>query len=308
MDKIIERIQKLLALAGNNPNENEASVAAAKAQELMEEYNISELHLNRKSGHSAARSDVKKSGGLYQWQRKLWEEVSKLHFCVYWSIKGLQKGAKYEHRILGSKVNVLSAELMANYLQDTVERLARERVNNQGALYFTKDSIAYREGLADRLTDRLRTLRWEKERDARAAKAAAGTANALTILDVADAERDANDDYIHGEGYSARRRAQQAEWAARYAKMEADKKAWREANPELAAAQDAAEKAAQEKWDREQERKARARERRREQSGYYYREPKDNKRSYSYYDGYRDGNNISLDKQVDGQKNRIAGR
>ena len=39
-DKIIEKIQKLLALAGNNPSENEAKAAMLKAQELMKEYHI----------------------------------------------------------------------------------------------------------------------------------------------------------------------------------------------------------------------------------------------------------------------------
>lgn len=38
--KILEKIEKLLALAGNNPNENEAMDAALKAQELMAKYNI----------------------------------------------------------------------------------------------------------------------------------------------------------------------------------------------------------------------------------------------------------------------------
>jgi len=39
-DKILEKIQKLLALAGNNPSENEAKAAMLKAQELMKEYHI----------------------------------------------------------------------------------------------------------------------------------------------------------------------------------------------------------------------------------------------------------------------------
>lgn len=41
--KIIERIRKLLSLAGNNPNENEAAIALAKAQELMLEHGLTEL-------------------------------------------------------------------------------------------------------------------------------------------------------------------------------------------------------------------------------------------------------------------------
>lgn len=40
MEKIIEKIEKLLALAEKNPNENEAMSAALKAQELIAKYNI----------------------------------------------------------------------------------------------------------------------------------------------------------------------------------------------------------------------------------------------------------------------------
>ena len=40
MDKIADKIQKLLNLAGNNPNEEEAQDALLKAQELMAQYNV----------------------------------------------------------------------------------------------------------------------------------------------------------------------------------------------------------------------------------------------------------------------------
>lgn len=39
-EKILNKIQKLLALAGNNPSENEAKAAMLKAQELMRDYHI----------------------------------------------------------------------------------------------------------------------------------------------------------------------------------------------------------------------------------------------------------------------------
>lgn len=40
IEKVMDKIRKLLALANNNPNENEAMAAALKAQKLMAEYNI----------------------------------------------------------------------------------------------------------------------------------------------------------------------------------------------------------------------------------------------------------------------------
>lgn len=40
MNNMLEKVQKLLALAGNNPSEEEAKAAAMKAQELIAQYNL----------------------------------------------------------------------------------------------------------------------------------------------------------------------------------------------------------------------------------------------------------------------------
>ena len=40
MNKMLDKVRKLLALAGNNPSEKEAQAAALKAQELIAQYNL----------------------------------------------------------------------------------------------------------------------------------------------------------------------------------------------------------------------------------------------------------------------------
>lgn len=45
-DKVIEKIQKLFALANNNPSEEEAIAAALMAQKLMAKHNIAESDVN----------------------------------------------------------------------------------------------------------------------------------------------------------------------------------------------------------------------------------------------------------------------
>lgn len=42
MEKIVAKIQKLFALAGNNPSEQEAASALLKAQALLAKYNLSQ--------------------------------------------------------------------------------------------------------------------------------------------------------------------------------------------------------------------------------------------------------------------------
>lgn len=38
--KLVEKVKKLLKLAGNNPSQEEANAAYAKAQELIAEHNL----------------------------------------------------------------------------------------------------------------------------------------------------------------------------------------------------------------------------------------------------------------------------
>lgn len=218
---VIERVKKLLALAQGNANENEAASASAMAQKLMEDHNIDMAVLGKSGkGTQGARSDKKEKGGLYGWQRDLWKACAELNMCVYWSIKGLERGSVYEHRVLGSEVNVLATKLMAEYLEQTTNRLAQDKAKRDGYRSpFVRELIAYREGIASRLVERLRDLRRERiendERKKREAAAAASHPSAapgtsIVLADVIQSEDDLNTDYLHHlePGTTAARRAE----------------------------------------------------------------------------------------------------
>lgn len=217
---ILERLEKLLRMA-ESPNENEAAIALAKAQQLMEEYNIDAATIGKtaKGKQGAARSDEKNKGGLYEWQRDLWKAVAEMNFCRYWSIKGLTRGSTYEHRLLGSVVNVKSTQIMAAYLQGAVERIVQDYAKANGYNVFAREMIGMREGIADRLCERLKDLHRERIREnerkaaeerARAShpSAAPGTAVAVILKDVIQNEDDLNNDHLNGwePGTTARRR------------------------------------------------------------------------------------------------------
>lgn len=61
MNKIADKIQKLLSLAGNNPSKEEAQAALLKAQKLMAQYNIEQSDLNgeEKINYSLELSNVR---------------------------------------------------------------------------------------------------------------------------------------------------------------------------------------------------------------------------------------------------------
>lgn len=310
---VIEKVRKLLAMANGNANENEAAIAAAKAAQLLEAYNLDMAVIGASA--TAKRKDQKRAGGLYQWQRNLWYAVAKLNFCHYTYTRGLRAGEQYEHQIIGSQANVISTEVMAEYLQSTVERLARYwvKINYPNKSVFIKPAIAYREGVATSISNRIWTLRNQKlaedeakrKADREAARAmGVNTENALILQDVINTEEDLNNDYIWGyePGTSAMHRRQRE---AKQAKAEADAKEalrkqaeWDLAHPELAAKRKAKDKAQEEemyrRWAREdakrRNRKPTAEEERRNMP--------------SFYDGYDAGQKVSLDKQVDNRQNK----
>lgn len=305
----IAKVEKLLNLARGNSNADEAQNAMDMAQQLLERYNLDMALVEASKRTDNARKDETRGGGLYKWQREVWEACAKLNFCVYRSIRGLERGSKYENRVIGSHVNVVATRLLADYLQDTIERLAREWAKDQGYNIFAKPVIIYREGMADRINTRLYWLRQERAEAERKRQAEAPTGTTLpSLVRVSQHEADLNEDYLHGRepGTTARLRAERearmAEWTRKYEEQQAEHARRMLEDPDYAARHRAKEEE-QKRIDAERAKKEAARERRREKSGYYQRSrpenEQDRRRSHSaYHSGYDKGGEIGLDPQV----------
>ena len=311
---VIDKVRKLLALAANNPSESEAESATAKAMELLEAHNLSMHQTDDRSANkrNSNRDDKKRGGGLYGWQRKLWSSVCELNFCMHWSIKGLVRGSKYEHRILGRQENVIAAEIMAEYLQQTTERLAQRWARDAGyASCFVREAIAYREGVAQRLAERLAQLRRDRLSAERARAEAERQANPakgteLALADTIDDETWLNYDHLYGYAPGTTKanmllqRARQAE-AQRQADIELAKRDEAEKlNPALKAARIRKEQAEYDAWAKKfSSRTFRESSRNRAPTA------EEQRRSMpSYRDGYIDADDIGLDKQIDKKSNR----
>lgn len=289
--------------------------------ELLEAFNLDMAVLN--SAPSAGqRQDKQLKGGLYGWQRSLWKACAELHFCYYWSIKGLHKGSTYEHRILGRKENVIGTQVMADYLQQTVERLAQEWAKERGLKsVFVKEAIAYREGMAARLTGRLYQTRRErveedrrKQAEARAASnhpGAASSGTALVLASVIQNEHDLNTNYLNGlepGTTSARRAADAARYAVLRAEWDAAEAEERRAladptHPRHAAlvARRDAEEAERARLAREAAKREERNAARRKGDGFRWRAmtPQEQRqRMGSYHEGYQKGNSVGLDRQI----------
>lgn len=315
--RAVGQIEKLLKLAAKNPNQAEAASAAAKAQELLARYNLDMAIVEQNSGDTGKREDAKLKGGLYHYQRDLWRAVADLNFCLYWNMYVFDKnktriqkrkyydwedhkhkvertrvtgGYTFQHRVVGRKVNTASTRVMAEYLQQAIERLTRERFSDPKD-YFTRSATSYREGMAEEIIGKVYERRKyllaaekRKERETQRAKAdgnAKGTG--LTIAGLAKSEHDANIDFIYGEGTSAEWARDRAEAAAERERREAEYTKWAKENPTEAA-----------------ELEEKERNKRRSYGARDYKDRKGDNRDWSMYTAGREaGKKIGIDPQAE---------
>lgn len=335
--KAIEKIAKLMKLgaAGSGASEAEAASALKRAQEMMLAYNLDMAVIEQASGSSGKRLDEMVSGGMHKYQRSLWDNIAKLNFCLYWThVTAVKEGSAqakrgrkrtHEHRIVGRVVNVASTKNMAFYLDQTIERMCRERLGGDHAKqYYSSDAVAYREGIADRVIGKIVKRRHqieeqEEEKEAedarRASKAGVSLATTLTVRKLSESEREANDDFLYGAGYTARRKAARAEAEARWAETRAEQakanaeaervfSQWAAAHPK-----EAAEMAAKERAKERSEEKRRERRATNGGGRYRFRETKEDLRrgSGAYHAGYEAGAKVSIEPQMkNGDQKRIG--
>jgi len=317
---LIDKIGKLLAKAAGTKNEIERDAFNAKAMQLIEDNNLSmaAIEIGGNSAKAARRTDEKLKGGLYQWQRDLWQAVADLNFVMhfqlytydankvskYWARKygGVANvpdwrkgGYKFERRLVGRVVNVQATRVMAEYLEQAIERALKEELHYQGEHLFSEWANGFRTGAADEVIQKLVDRRREKLRDEKIkerqreaelrAKGAEGfsTDRAITLASVKEAEEAGNYDFIYGEGAYARMMASRAEAAERRREAERRYTEWAKANPEEA---------------KKQEEESRKAARRYGHTPWNYGMGKSKYDKGGYNSGSRAGRNISIDQQM----------
>jgi hypothetical protein len=315
--RVVEQVEKLYRVAARAATPEEAAAFTNKALELLAKHNLAASDVERQRGVvTGKREEQKLHGGAHEWQKRVWEAVATLNFCLYFNVKewrtrpGSSKvRLRAGHRLVGRVSNVATATVMAQYLEDAVERLAKEWFVAESSSWYTPDKMAFREGAADTIVLKLydkREAMIQAEQSERAEIAerlvAAGLergSTALTLTTLTQQEYDANVDHLYGEGWSAKQRAARAERAR--AREEADRLAaeWAAANPEAARRAEEERQAESEKWRKENRGRHRS-----------YRPSASEQRrgSAAYYDGRDAAQKISVDDQAGGAASkRIAG-
>jgi hypothetical protein len=314
-DKVLGRIRALLAkTVENGCTEGEASSAAEMASRMLSAHNVSMAELEatgatvgeegRRGRATTARS------AMYDWQINLMSAIAQANFCKHWVEKvKLEKYASgvarkkpaSRHALIGRKVNIVSTNMLYDYLVDTMERLLPYPSSERRS----RSAHSWRLGCAARLTERIEHDHWQavqesrekKERAETEARASGANApGALVLADVFGTEEDLNEDEMwnRAPGTTARLRN---EWQARVAKTRADAEA--APRPCAAPARPVAP-------ETEAERVARAKREKAESERHERRRNREEAKidQRAYWAGSDAGRDISLAKQMEENKTK----
>mgnify|MGYP004450789481 CR=1 FL=1 len=158
-ESILKRIQKLLKMSiENGASENEAMLAADKAQKLLQEHNLSISDLKDEDQVEPMDSeDVEVDRDL--WKGYIRNSTAKLYFCKTYTTMKLDKHYRKVKVItfVGRKSNRLVATEMCKYFINTIERLTAEEFKAVpgSRASINKMSHAFKQGAASRLSKRL---------------------------------------------------------------------------------------------------------------------------------------------------------
>lgn len=164
-EQILERIQKLLALA-ESPNEHEAQAAMSAAQRLMLKYNI-ETVLKGGAHAYGFRHLGAPSGRIHESQRILASILNDFFFVeviwvpVYRPLEG-KRGRVLE--VCGTRENLELAEYVHDFLTQTSERLWRKYQERTGSRS-SQHRLAFLSGVMFGFRDKLIAERRKNETD-----------------------------------------------------------------------------------------------------------------------------------------------
>ncbi len=215
---------------------------------------------------------------------------------------------KQRHMIVGRMVNTQATIALAQYLQAAIERVTLERLglrhnlqisgqaisSDLNAQRFSNWAVSFRKGCAKRVLEQLQDKRSmilaaeaKKTRadEARAKRAGISTATGMTLKELSKAEREANYDFMYGEGEWAALQARRAEAAKKAKEEQAAYTRWAKAHPEEARAK-----------EEEERKKARS------YRGGWGSGPRDTTDHSAFWSGYDEAKDISLDQQVNQTK------
>lgn len=177
-ESILAKIKKLQALAAKNSNQHEAAAAAAKAQALIFEHNLSaaDVETHETAPHDPYGKVEHTLDGAnrttVQWRRSLLYVLAKANFCTAVTQSGTTK-----MQLIGKRSNVETVLYLNSVLVREIERLAIEAarsVLSSRSAYM----VSFCRGAVATIYSRLEAQRKESEAHATTATATMHAARA----------------------------------------------------------------------------------------------------------------------------------
>lgn len=177
LSSVISRVQKLLALSTSS-NANEAAIAAAKANKLIDEYRLteSELNVNNPNNDPLIEDDsyIYETGRIIPWKNYLVSVLTDHYGCTCFNQFIAPKGRKIsQYKLIGKKSDVQIVKYMFTWLMNECQRLSDIHAKGKGHVYV----FSYCEGFVAGIKRQLELSRKELQ------QATHSSAAAMVLLD-----------------------------------------------------------------------------------------------------------------------------
>lgn len=161
--KVIEQVQKLLALSKSS-NENEAALALAKAESLLEKYRLDMTQIEMMTGQKEEiiedKDPVFDSEKIVLWESNLAIRVAFLYGCSTIRLRSPDDDLDKVIRLIGRPSDIMFVRYLLNYITIELCRLSIEPLYKKRKDY--KDSWFL--GAVDVITMRLRQAQEETQK------------------------------------------------------------------------------------------------------------------------------------------------
>ncbi len=203
-EKILDRIKKLLRVARGQANEHESAGAAATAERLMREYQVSHSDVvldELARGDAIGHQDIGAWRCCPRWKGLLAVAVARLFDCEVDRCDHPERAGHETLRFYGYSADVLVARWTFEYLVDEVDRLVELFLPRADADAAIRDARGdYRMGVLHSLVERLEEATAAKRR-ASESEGADGECQALIVRTKAQAIREIFGDIDYRDEY-----------------------------------------------------------------------------------------------------------
>lgn len=198
--KILRRVRKMMNLARDaGASEGERDNAMRMVQAYLAKYNLDMGTVNATDQTEEARGKHSADFLGKPWAIQIASAIARLYFChYYYSVLGGNKGPTQpaRHTFVGRTSNVVTAQEMAQFVVESVNREAMRYKRNIGGSY--GDYRAFAQGATERIRTRVRTLIEEASTKGVENVDAPGTS--LVLASLYQRETDANKNWLATTG------------------------------------------------------------------------------------------------------------